>query len=111
MFPGKNGHDMLHPDSVNTHITRMCKRAGLDHFSPHDFRRTLCTFLNNSQHADAKTIQSLMGHTNLNVLSQHYLKADMDCKRAAINGFVTAVFPVQKMLPPMEASAEPPDDE
>ncbi len=111
MFPGKNGHDMLHPDSVNTHITRMCQKAGLDHFSPHDFRRTLCTFLNNSQHADEKTIQSLMGHTNLNVLSKHYLKEDMDCKRAAINGFVTAVFPAQKLSPLVSECDIPSDGE
>ena len=53
----------LHPDAVWRIVKRRASEAGVDSFSPHDFRRTFCSDLL-SAGVDVLTVQKLAGHSS-----------------------------------------------
>ncbi len=88
VFCGKQGNEeLLHPDSINTHTDRMCERRGLKHFTPHTLRRTFATTLAIREKIDPKTLQTLMGHSDLRTLMKYYVITDNDSKKQAVDAY------------------------
>ncbi len=52
---------VYHGDGIYKLIKARAQKAGIKHFSPHDFRRTFCTDLLESGE-DVLTVQELAGH-------------------------------------------------
>jgi integrase len=62
----KGGHlhlHHMHPDAIWRIITKRAFEAGLEPFSPHDFRRTFCSDLLDAG-IDIVTVQKLAGHAS-----------------------------------------------
>ncbi len=53
----------LTPQAILFILQKRCKEVGLEHFSPHDMRRTFVSDLLNAG-VDIATVQSLAGHSN-----------------------------------------------
>ena len=51
---------------------KVMEKYGMNH-KPHDTRKTLATKLFDSD-IDSKTIQSIMGHTNISITHEYYIK-------------------------------------
>lgn len=69
-FQTKNGKK-LSGDQVRIMIYLRNKKAGLDkHISPHTFRRSFATLLNNKE-IKLTTIQKLLGHSDINTTTAY----------------------------------------
>ena len=65
LFQTKNGKRLVH-SQVRKIINRGAKKAGINkHITPHTFRRSFATLLNNKE-VKLTTIQKLLGHTDIN---------------------------------------------
>jgi site-specific recombinase XerD len=60
---GRVVQQRLTPQAVLFILQKRCKEVGLEHFSPHDMRRTFVSDLLNAG-VDIATVQSLAGHSN-----------------------------------------------
>lgn len=69
-------------DSVYNLIRCRAKKAGLAHFSPHDFRRTFCSDLL-SEGEDVFTVQDLAGHSSPVTTKKYDLRGE-EIKRRAV---------------------------
>jgi len=56
----------------------------LKHFTPHTLRRTFATTLAIRERIDPKTLQTLMGHSDLRTLMKYYVITDNDSKKQAV---------------------------
>ncbi len=88
LFPSRSDiFKPMHPDSVNKHTTEMCKKYDLDHFSMHVLRRTLPTTLATHGNTDPKTLQSILGHSDIRTLLKYYVLPDDDAQKDAIKDY------------------------
>jgi len=69
-------------DAVLKLVRRRSKQAGVDKFSPHDFRRTFCSDLLDAG-IDIVTVQKLMGHSSP-VTTAKYDRRGEEAKRQAV---------------------------
>ncbi|TWA66072.1 uncharacterized protein DUF4102 [Azospirillum baldaniorum] len=79
--PGHNGfyfpnpklkYDIINDRSVNNHVTDYCDTRGVDpHFTPHDFRRTMTTYLAEIGIPE-EHVQRVLNHTRKTVTGRHY---------------------------------------
>jgi len=83
-------------DAVLKILNRRSKLAGVDKFSPHDFRRTFCSDLLDAG-VDIATVQKLAGHSSPSVTSK-YDRREEETKRKA----------VQKLSIPIKRSIDNP---
>jgi integrase len=72
----------MHPDAVLKILRRRAKLAGVESFSPHDFRRTFCSDLLEAG-IDVVTVQKLVGHSNPGVTSKYDRRGE-ETKRKAV---------------------------
>lgn len=72
----------LTPQSVLKMLRGRARQAGIEHLSPHDFRRTFITELL-EQGADTFTVQKLAGHANPQTTAR-YDRRDDKAKRQAV---------------------------
>lgn len=72
----------MHPDSLNTWLSRFCKRHGLRHLNPHSFRHGNLTFLI-SEGIDVVTASHRAGHsrpsTTANIYAHPLEKRNREC--------------------------------
>lgn len=83
-------------DAVLKILNGRSKQAGVDKFSPHDFRRTFCSDLLDAG-VDIATVQKLAGHSSPSVTSK-YDRREEETKRKA----------VQKLSIPVKRSIDNP---
>ncbi len=69
-------------DSILKILNRRASKAGVDNFSPHDFRRTFCSDLLDAG-VDIATVQKLAGHSSPAVTSK-YDRREEETKRKAV---------------------------
>lgn len=72
----------MHPDAVLKIVRRRAASAGVESFSPHDFRRTFCSDLLDNG-VDIVTVQKLAGHSNPGVTSKYDRRGE-ETKRKAV---------------------------
>jgi len=77
----------VHPDSVNRHATLMCKKNNITHFTPHTLRRTMATTLATRASVDPKTLQLILGHSDLRTLLKYYVLPEDDVKKEAMEKY------------------------
>lgn len=61
----------IHPDSINTYLTRFSKKYELPHISSHAFRHTMASLLY-SEGLDPVSISSRLGHARVSITSDIY---------------------------------------
>ncbi|WP_239382635.1 site-specific integrase [Frankia sp. CIT1] len=82
IFPSTVG-TYLEPRALNTHLTKLCVRAGLPHLGPHGLRHTAATMAY-ALGVDWKQIQDMLGHTMLSTTMDIYVDmADTGSRDAA----------------------------
>jgi integrase len=62
----------MQPGALNTHLTKLCKRAGLPHLGPHALRHIAATMAY-ALGVDWKQIQAMLGHTMLSTTMDIYV--------------------------------------
>ena len=70
------------PDAVLKIVQRWGQMAGIESFSPHDFRRTFCSDLLDAG-VDIATVQKLAGHASP-VTTAKYDRRGEETKRAGV---------------------------
>jgi site-specific recombinase XerD len=81
----KGGHlhlGRMHPDAIWRILQKRAALAGLESFSPHDFRRTFCSDLLDAG-IDIVTVQKLAGHASP-VTTAKYDRRGEETKRSAV---------------------------
>ena len=81
----RGGHlklGQMHSDTVWRIIQKRAKMAGIESFSPHDFRRTFCSDLLDAG-VDIVTVQKLVGHSSP-VTTAKYDRRGEETKRRAV---------------------------
>jgi site-specific recombinase XerD len=79
---GHLGRGHLHPDAIWRIAQSRAAMAGLESFSPHDFRRTFCSDLLDAG-VDIVTVQKLAGHSSP-VTTAKYDRRGEETKRRAV---------------------------
>ena len=82
IFPNSRGFAIT-PHSVRKHVRKLAKSKGLNNLTPHVLRHTFATSANRIG-IDLKTLQSLLGHSNISTTSR-YLHPTQDDLIAAID--------------------------
>lgn len=72
-------------NAVNLVLRRLCKRAGVPIYSPHDFRHTFAIeFLRN--HPNIFALQALLGHSSLDMVKRYLAISQVDLNEAHRHG-------------------------
>jgi integrase len=74
--------DHMHPDAIWRILQKRGEMAGLESFSPHDFRRTFCSDLLEAG-VDIVTVQKLAGHASP-LTTAKYDRRGEETKRKAV---------------------------
>lgn len=104
MFPSPKTGEMYHPDSVVNIHKKILKDAGLEHIRFHDLRHTFATHTLTSG-VDAKTLSSILGHTNASFTLDTYTHVTTDMQKQAsdiVGSFMEDIF--GKELKPWQES-------
>jgi site-specific recombinase XerD len=67
--------------SMQTMLARRCELAGIEHQSPHQFRKSFITIM--SRRVDIFRLMALSGNKNVEVLKKHYVAIDPESAREA----------------------------
>lgn len=75
---------LLTATRLNADIDRICKRAGVEHFTAHAFRGTFATLAIDSG-MQPKILQEILGHSDISVTMNLYAHAVDDTKRQQLS--------------------------
>lgn len=81
---------LLQAAPVNRDIGRICKRAGLQHFTMHAFRATFATRAI-EQGINPRTVQELLGHSDFSITMNLYGHVLDSTKREAMQKIIIAI--------------------
>jgi site-specific recombinase XerD len=71
----------LDRNNVGKIISRICKRAGVPVYSPHDFRHTFAVnYLRN--YPNIYALQQMLGHSSLDMVKRYLVISEGDLKNA-----------------------------
>ena len=73
LFTSKNGTPLT-MNNVRRQLRHVLDLAGIEGVTPHTFRRTVATAINDS--ADVELAAELLGHTDSKITIQHYIRRD-----------------------------------
>jgi len=80
LFTDDHNH-ALGRNAINQILRRLCKKAGVPLYSPHDFRHTFAVeYLRN--HPNIYTLQETLGHTTLDMVRQYLVISQSDIREA-----------------------------
>ncbi len=71
----------LNPDAVLKIVKKRALQAGIESFSPHDFRRTFCSDLLDAG-VDLVTVQKLAGHASPETTAKYDRRGEETKRRA-----------------------------
>ena len=71
VFCSRNGTPLT-PNNVRRQLRHVLDLAGIEGVTPHMFRRTVATAIN--EHADVDLAAELLGHTDSKITVQHYIR-------------------------------------
>lgn len=71
LFPGVISGKPVRRDTLKDEAPRLTRLLGMDEWSSHDLRRTVCTNLG-EQGADEQVIKAIMNHAKQDVTGKHY---------------------------------------
>lgn len=92
VFLSSNGNPIKN-STYNKDLDRICRKAGLEHFSMHTLRHTFATRCAELG-MNPKTLQAILGHSNINVTMDIYVHCTSDQKARElknIEGFLCVV--------------------
>lgn len=82
---GNASGQALTRNAINLVLRRMCTRAGVPIYSPHDFRHTFAIqFLRN--HPNIFALQALLGHSSLDMVKRYLAISQVDLSEAHLHG-------------------------
>jgi len=99
--------DPVDPNAAYRHMKTLLQRAGLPSIRFHDLRHTFATHALTSG-VDAKTLSSILGHTNASFTLDTYTHVTSDMQKQAcgiVGGFMEDIF--GKELKPWQESEKP----
>lgn len=82
LFVSPNGHEINYSNFRNRVFIPACKKANISNLRIHDLRRTTATVLVGAQ-VDAKTIQEMMGHSDIRTTLNLYASATPQGRKKA----------------------------
>ena len=82
LFVSPNGHEINYSNFRNRVFIPACKKANISNLRIHDLRRTTATVLVGAQ-VDAKTIQEIMGHSDIRTTLNIYASATPQGRKKA----------------------------
>ncbi len=83
LFATLDGRQMER-NNVARIIKRMCKRAGVPSYSPHDFRHTFAVnYLRN--YPNIYALQQMLGHSSLDMVKRYLVLSESDLKNAHLH--------------------------
>lgn len=88
---GQLSEQRISPGSVRHLCQRRAVELDLEHFSPHDLRRSCATELLD-QDVDLATVSKMLGHSELNTTAKYDFRADRATRKAATHLFVPAAI-------------------
>jgi integrase len=81
----------MFPDTISRHLSELCKKYSIAHITPHMIRRTLPTILITKYNVDPKTLQSILGHSNISTTLGYYTMVDDKQRRKALELYGDAI--------------------
>lgn len=103
IFPSTVGTHM-EPRGLNTHLSKLCQRAGLPHLGPHALRHTAATMAY-ALGVDWKQIQGMLGHTMLSTTMDIYVDM-VDTVHGDAAAKLDGWFPVEENEAPEDGTTE-----
>jgi len=79
LFPGQRAATWSH-NAINHHIGKLCRKAGIPHYSAHQFRHFFATSTINAG-ANIRAISEILGHKDPGITLKIYVHNDEDLKR------------------------------
>jgi len=87
----------IFPDSISRHLTALCDKYGLEHITPHIIRRTLPTILITKYKVDPKTLQCILGHSNISTTFGYYTVVSDEQRRRDVRRRVEEALRQRRM--------------
>lgn len=89
VFLSKNGNPIKN-STYNKDLQRICKKAGIEHFSMHTLRHTFATRCAEAG-MNPKTLQAILGHANISTTMDIYVHATEDNKSAEMKNIAPLI--------------------
>lgn len=89
-FNGNPEHP-VHPDSISKYVRDFRTKYDLPKFTPHTLRRTFPTLMITMFKTDPKTMQTMLGHSNISTTLGYYTVASPEVLRGAVDMYGKAI--------------------
>lgn len=90
LFPSSCG-GMITSMIINTHISKICKAAGIERFTAHGLRATFATYFLEQRAQDYKALSEILGHSTTDITLNLYAHLLQERKISAMNAVHIAI--------------------